>query len=167
MCLFMHISVCMCSACTSYWSIRDTAVGMATRLWRRRSQVRIPARERYFSLLQNVHTGCPVVRLSYSVVPGLFPWCRSVMLTTHLPLVSRLRMSGVLFYSPSFAFVACTGITWPSLDIYVHLYAWAYWCVSQCVCVCVYMKEMLSKLWICWFVFGRYLFRILARTPSS
>jgi len=142
MCLCVHIGVYMCSACTSHWSIRDTAVGMATRLWRGRSEVRIPAR---------VHIGCAAFTLSYSVVPGLFPWCWSVILTTYLPLVSMLRMSGVLLYSSSYAFVACTGITWPSLDVYVYLHACAYRCVCVCVCVCVHERNVVQmvKLLVC------------------
>jgi hypothetical protein len=99
-----------------------------------------PSTSKIFLPSPNVHTCCAALTLSYSMVPGLFPWCWTVVLTTYLPLVSRLRMSGVLFYTPSYAFVAFTDITWPSLDIYVYLYACAYRCVRVCVCVCAWKE---------------------------
>ena len=50
-------------------------------------------------------------------------------------------------YSPSYAFVACTGITWPLLVIYIYLYA----CVCRYLCVCIQerMAVQMVKLLVC------------------
>ena len=73
---------------TYYIGRRDIVVSIVTRLRVGGSRVRIPAGTRAFSFLQNFHTP-----------PGSHPGSlgssdRSARLTTHIPQVSRLRVSG-------------------------------------------------------------------------
>jgi hypothetical protein len=75
---------------------RDGVVGIVIKLRVGPSRVRLPAGERDFSVLQSLRTGSEVHQPSYSIDTGNLSrgyGVRSVILTAHLHLASRLGMS--------------------------------------------------------------------------
>jgi len=89
-----------------------TTVGIATILRTGRSGVQNQAGTIDFSLLQNVHSVSGAHPTSYSTSTGVVSRGlsdRDVMLTTHLHLASKLRMSGAISLHPLCAFTACSG----------------------------------------------------------
>jgi hypothetical protein len=95
-----------------------TTVGIATTLRDGRSGLPIQAGAIDCCLLQNVPSGSEAHPASYYMGTGVVSRGlsdRSVMLNTHLHLVSKLRMSGAILLHALCAFTACPGTT-------THLY---------------------------------------------
>ena len=76
-----------------------SAVGVVPSQRTRRSGVRIPACERYFSLFQNAQTSSEAHPPSYSMGTGVL-WDKTVGASTQLHVVLRLRMSRALLLFP-------------------------------------------------------------------
>ena len=151
--------VCVCSACTAHWSIRDIAVGLATRLWRGRSEVRIPARVRYFCLLQtSTLCGPHTLLFNGTGIVSLMPE-RHV---DHIPPSSvevKNEWSFILL-----ALLCHRGLYWHKLTFTRYLCLFIRVCIPVCVCVHERNVVQMVNLLVC---DRKDLFRILARTPSS
>jgi hypothetical protein len=95
-----------------------------TKLQAKRFGVQIQVRERPSSLLQNVPTGCGVHSVSYSTnakVPSQGKSGRDVILTSHIYLAPRFRMTGAICLLPLQTLMAWTG-TLPCLLFTLRIY---------------------------------------------
>ena len=104
------ISRCRFESSSLYRS-HDSVVGTEIMLRAGRSGVRIQVRANGFPLLRNVHSDSGAHPSSYSLGAGDLSrgQCgRAVKLTTHLHLVPRLKISGVVQLLPPDAFMALT-----------------------------------------------------------
>jgi hypothetical protein len=93
---------------------RDGSVSIVTRLHAERSGIRIPAGEKYESLLQYVQNKSGAQTAAYSMHTGGFfvEVKRQVIEPDHSPrLVQRLRVSGAIPSLRLRAFIACIGTT--------------------------------------------------------
>jgi hypothetical protein len=87
--------------------------------------VRIPSGTSHIFLLQNVQTGFRVYSSSYPICTLVLSReysGRGVMLTTHLHLVPRLRVSRAIFLFLLYAFMALTGIVSPFFITETHTF---------------------------------------------
>jgi hypothetical protein len=93
---------------------------IATRLWHGQTGVRTSVKEREVSLLQNVQTHSGTHPGSCSIGTGFFPEGksgRSVMFTTHLHIVPRLRQCSYTSNSP----VRLCGVDWDNFTFNLFL----------------------------------------------
>ena len=88
---------------------RVSVVGVATGLRAGRSGCRVLVGARGFLLSKTSGLSLKPTQLPIQWVPGL--WGQGVKLTTHLPLMLRLTMSGAIHLFPLYAFMAWTGTT--------------------------------------------------------
>ena len=78
-----------------------------TRVHNGLTKIHISAEARDFSLLQNVHTSFEATQSPFKSVPGFSPEVQQqdMELTSHLHLVTRLRMSGAVLLLPLYTFM--------------------------------------------------------------
>lgn len=96
----------------------------APALWAGRSTDRIPAEARGFSLPQIAQTGSGIHTAFYSMDSGVLSRKRSgrrALVTCHLSLVPRLRMSEAISLQPLQAFMAWIGRTLPLPSLFPFL----------------------------------------------
>jgi hypothetical protein len=94
------------------WRKWEYPVHILTRLWSRQPRVRLPGRQRNFSLLQNVRVG--LIQIAKALIPRGESG-RGTKLIFHLHLQPKLRMDGVIPLLRLWTFVAVASKILPLL----------------------------------------------------